>query len=78
MILLTDNAMQKVDDAKRKDMKNHGYKYGLGINAHNGMGGAGIYLNDAVRICDLEDLEQLIDELTMVRTALISEVGIIC
>ena len=78
MVMFTEDAMKKVEDAMLKKKQDSKYTYGLGVEAHNGASGAGIYINDVVRLCDLEDLEQLIDELIMVKEALAEEVGIIC
>lgn len=72
---LTDKAIEKIDRAYAENRKESRYKTGLGLNVQNSISGATVF-RDNWALCDLENLEQMIYELTMMRNTIKEEVGI--
>ena len=62
---------RNADNKKKKSR----YRVGLGLNVQNSIGGATIFANNW-GICEIEELQQMIDELTIMKQAIEEETGI--
>ena len=67
--------LEKIEKNADKKKKNSPYKVGLGLNVKNSLGGATVFTNGWA-ICTVEELQQMIDELTIMRDAIEEETGI--
>lgn len=72
----TIEALNNAIDEKKRKNPISGRTIGIGLNIRNGMKEPTIYKNNW-EICELSELNRMIEELEMVRAALAETVGII-
>ena len=73
----TKEALQTINNAFTENRNEKGIKSkGLGLKLDNSLGGAGIFLENW-HIIDLKNIEQLIDELEIMRETIKQETGIL-
>lgn len=72
----TIEALNNAIDEKKRQNPISGHTIGIGLNIRNGMKEPTIYKNNW-EICELSELNRMIEELEMVRAALAETVGII-
>ena len=73
---LNEKFLEKIDKNYSDKHRNGRYKNcGLGINVRDGFSGATVFKNNWA-ICELDELQQMIDELEMMKQAIEEETGI--
>ena len=74
---IKDTEILNIISRKKLDsVKARGYKHGLGFNVANDVFGDVSVWRDGTEICDLDELTQVIDELTALRAAIEEVTGI--
>lgn len=71
----TEKALEQIDMAYTANRRESAWECGLGINVRNGISGAKVYVNNW-EVCPLEDLEQMIEELAIMRDTIKETIGI--
>lgn len=74
-ITIKKETLEKINEKKSEIISNLTSRRELRLNVQNSLGGVTIF-KDNWAICDLEELSQMIEELTVVREAIAEVTGI--
>ena len=75
MLQFSNQLLEKIDDNHFQKLHESPYKFGLGINVKNDSFNASVYRDD-IKLCSVEELTQLIDELIDIRSSIEEESGL--